>query len=63
MNNRDWYGSTSSTSSGYWMKSPPSKRVKFSSKEIAEELVKIAEEQEDDKEKHLPIFDPKDLDI
>ncbi len=60
-----WYSSTSSTASGYWMKPQtifPRGSVE-AREEITEELKKIAKEMEEDKEKHLPIFDPKDLDI
>lgn len=38
-------------------------KIKDYKKDITVELKKIAEEQEEDKEKHLPIFDIKDLDL
>jgi len=37
--------------------------IKKTKKDITKELHKIAEEQEEDKEKHLPLFNPKDLDL
>ena len=67
--NNDWYGGTASTSSGFYKFSIDNteihipKRVLDELKEVKEELVKIAEEEEADKQKHLPIFNPEDLDI
>ena len=67
--NNDWYEYTASTSSGSYKFSVGDqeihipKRVLDELKEVKEELVKIAEEEEEDKQKHLPIFNPEDLDI
>lgn len=64
-----WYGKTASTSSGFYKFSIDDqdihipKKVLDEIKEVKEELVKIAEEEEEDKQKHLPIFNPEDLDI
>jgi len=59
------YRYTSSTSSGFYDNTEIHipKRVLDQLKEVKEDLVKIAEEQEEDKRKHLPIFNPEDLDI
>jgi len=38
-------------------------KIENDKQDIKAELKKIAKEQEEDKEKHLPKFDPKDLDI
>jgi len=38
-------------------------KIEEDKEKIKAELKKIAKEQEEDKEKHLPIFNPKDLDI
>lgn len=74
----DWFNSsgTASASSypnGYSFKlkgrigepRPAGKAVEsdINFKEIATELKKIADEEEEDKQKHLPVFDPEDLDI
>lgn len=59
-----YYSDTSSTSTGtgYWTKKPtPIKKKEIT--EMKDELIKIAEEMEEDREKHLPKFDPKDLDL
>jgi len=49
------YTSSTDSTSGYWMKPQ-----KVSLRDVIEE---VSKEQEEDIEKHLPIFDPKDLDI
>jgi len=56
-----WYEGTS-TSGSYsdYIYQTPRKRYL---EDIKIELTKIAKEVEDDKEKYLPIFDPKELDI
>jgi hypothetical protein len=61
-----WYGNTASTSSGYYKFTIDEKEIhipKKAFKEVKDELIKIAEEEEADKQKHLPIFNPEDLDI
>ena len=64
MNYEYWRSQTSSSSTGYWMKPQVVvTRGEVTVGEILEEMVKITEEQEEDREKHLPIFDPEDLDI
>ncbi len=53
---------SSTSNSGYysvWDSLP----IKESKKTILKELHKIVEEEKEDKEKYLPLFDPKDLDL
>lgn len=57
-----WYAtSSSSTSTDY---TPYFSKVKkVITNEIKDELIKISEEVEEERQKNLPRFDPKDLDI
>jgi len=72
-----YYGNTSSSyanTRGYWYdnkvikvrardEAGPQPELKIDFEAIKSELQNIAKEQEEDKEKHLPKFDPEDLDI
>ncbi len=60
-----YYNTTaSSTGTSFdWSDIHTVKKVVKSKKEIVKELHKIVKEQEEDKEKHLPLFNPKDLDL
>ncbi len=59
--------SASSTNCGDYTFSEFNKYIKIfkenTKKSILEELHTIVKEEEEDKEKHLPIFNPEDLDI
>ena len=64
----NWYSSstTASDSNYHRPESRPMEvkaRIKKKISEIKDELKVIVEEEEEDKQKHLPIFDIKDLDI
>lgn len=63
----NWYSSSStSAASHYYRPTEPKEvnaRIKQRIDEVKDELKVIAEEEEEDKQKHLPIFDIKDLDI
>ena len=59
--NNSYYTSTAST--GNYKSVWDNLKIEEDKEDIKTELKKIAKEQEEDKEKHLPIFNPKDLDI
>lgn len=60
----NWFSSSTTTASSYYHKPMDvNVRIKRKVDEIKQELKTIAEEEEEDKEKYLPIFDIKDLDI
>ncbi len=56
------YDNTSSTASA-WYTPRGGSSVKDEINEIKKEMDTIAKEREEDKEKYLPIFDPKELDL
>ncbi len=58
----NWIYSSSTTATNYNFNTGTG-RIKRKVDEIKQELKTIAEEEEEDKEKYLPIFDIKDLDI
>jgi len=55
----DWFSSSTTAASFYYKPKEVNARIKPET----EELKTIAKEEEEDKEKYLPIFDIKDLDI
>ena len=61
----DWFSSSTCSASSGYHNSPRNvnSRIKHRIDEIKVELETIAKEEEEDKQKHLPIFDIKDLDI
>jgi hypothetical protein len=56
----NWHSSSTASTANY---NTCKNSIKFKTEEIKQEVKKIAEEEEEDKQKHLPIFDIKDLDI
>lgn len=58
----NWIYSSSTAATNYNFNTDMG-RIKFKAEGITEELKTIAKEEEEDKEKYLPIFDIKDLDI
>jgi hypothetical protein len=59
----NWFSSSTASASNYHKPADVNTRIKRKVDEIKDELKVIAEEEEEDKQKHLPIFDIKDLDI
>jgi len=57
----NWYSSSTTTTATDYKTGMG--RIKLKTEEIKEELKTITEEEEEDKQKHLPVFDIKDLDI
>ncbi len=62
-----WIGyassSSTSTASGGWYTPRARSSLKDEINELKDEMDKIAKEEEEDKQKYLPRFDPKNLDI